>query len=251
MAEDSRFRARTIRASTLALLRAAARGEAPPGRAEEWAELVGAGIATRPGVLRPRWQRVLTDAAQAPITLEVDSRLGRAGMRTAVGLTPRLGLAVTERRRLRVTPDEIVVEAVEDVVEVALFDPALTWPAVQRVLPPSATVRAEGGSNPREERTVAIIRDVPGRSALPEEVRADLASADVEVNLVLQVDHGTDTPFVTARHWLEGEGHRLHEVRLREGSVEVLRVPTGTIADEIAWLTVGAFDLRSRTGRAS
>ena len=34
---------------------------------------------------------------------------------------------------------------------------------------------------------------------------------------------------------------------LLEGSVEVVRVPTDTIADEVVWLTVGAHDIRSRT----
>ena len=87
---------------------------------------------------------------------------------------------------------------------------------------------------------------MPERSALPDEVLTRLAGADVEVGLVLQVDNGSETPFVTARHWLEGDDGRLLEVRLLEDEVEVVEVPTGTVAAEIAWLTVGAFDLRSR-----
>lgn len=246
MAQQTRFRARTIGARTLDVLTRAVRGEPPAGHAEQWAELVDAGIATPRRELLPRWHEVLTEAATAPVRFEVDSRMGRAGMRSRISLTPRIGLSITERRRLTVTDDEIAVEAVEDAVEIALFEPRIIWPAVQRTLPPSPAVRAEGGADPRLERTVGVIRDVPERSALPDEVLARLAGADVEVGLVLQVDNGSETPFVTARHWLEGDDGRLLEVRLLEEEVEVVEVPAGTVAAEIAWLTVGAFDLRSR-----
>ena len=246
MAQQTRFRARTIGARTLDVLTRAVRGEPPAGHAEQWAELVDAGIATPRRELLPRWREVLTEAATAPVRFEVDSRMGRAGMRTRISLTPRIGVSITERRRLTVTDDEIAVEAVEDAVEIALFEPRIIWPAVQRTLPPGPAVRAEGGADPRLERTVGVIRDVPERSALPDEVLARLAGADVEVGLVLQVDNGSATPFVTARHWFEGDDGRLLEVRLLEDEVEVVEVPTGTVAAEIAWLTVGAFDLRSR-----
>lgn len=244
---QARFRARTIGARTLDVLTGAVHGEPPAGHDDEWAELVAAGIATPGRRLRPAWREVLTEAAAAPIRLEVDSRLGRAGTRTLISLTPRVGLAITERRRLTVTSGEVVVDAVEDAVEIALFDPALTWPVVQRVLPPSPAVRADGAVTALDERTVGVLRDLPERSALPDPVLTDLAGADVEVGLVLQVDNGTDLPFVTARHWLEGGDGRLREVRLLDDEIRVLEVPRGTIAREVTWLTVGAFDLRSRT----
>lgn len=249
--DHTRFRARTIRASTLEVLTSAVRGAPAAGRAAEWEELFDAGIASDAGELRPRWREVLAEAASAPIAFRVHSRTGRAGMYSAISLSPRVGLSITERRRLTVTDTEVVVDAVEDAVEIALFEPKAIWPAVQRVLPPSRLIRAEGGANPREERTVGILRDVPERSALPDGVLADLAGADVEVNLALQVDNGTPTPFVTARHWLEGADDRLLEVRLEDDSLTVVRVPAGSIADEIVWLGVGALDLRSRTQRTA
>lgn len=250
--QRTRFRARTIGARTLDVLNHAVRGEPPAGHSGEWAELAEAGIATGQHELEPRWREVLGEASAAPITLEVVSRMGRAGMRSLISLTPRIGLSITERRRLGITDTEVVVEAVEDAFEIALFDPGLIWPAVQRVLPPSHLVRAEGSlASPREEQTVAVIRDVPERSALPPQVLSDLAGADVEVSLALQVDSGREVPFVTARHWLEGAQQQLLEVRLLEGQAQVVRVPAGTIADEVAWLAVGAFDLHSRTRAAS
>ncbi|HBO54890.1 MAG TPA: hypothetical protein DD664_07520, partial [Janibacter terrae] len=81
---------------------------------------------------------------------------------------------------------------------------------------------------------------MPERTALPESVLAALAGADVEVNLALRVDNGTSTPFVTSRHWLEADDHRLLEVRLLRDEVTVVDVPHGTVADEVAWLAVGA-----------
>lgn len=240
-----RIRARTLRAGTLDILTRAVRGEVVEDEAA-WSELIEAGVATPDRELLTHWRELLTDASRAPVRFEIDSRMGRAGMRSLISLTPRLGLAITERRRLAVTDTEVAVETVEDAVEVALFDPSDIWPAVRRVLPPSHLLRAEGGSNPREERPVGVLRDAPDRSAMPPEVLADLAGADVETHLMLQVDNGSDVPFVTTRHWLDGERDQLLEVRLLEGAVEVVHVPTGTVADEIAWLTVGAFDIRSR-----
>lgn len=246
-----RLRARTIGARTLEVLNGAVRGEPLAGHADQWAELAEAGIATPQRELRPRWREVLTEAATAPVAFEIDSRVGRAGMRSVISLTPRIGLSITERRRLTVSDSQILVDSVEDAVEIALFDPKIIWPAVQRILPPSHAIRADGGANPREEQTVGVIRDSPERSALPDSVLADLASADVEVNLLMQVDSGTQTPFVTSRHWFEGDDGQLLEARLLADSVEVVRVPVGTIAEEITWLTVGAFDLRSRAGRVA
>lgn len=247
--EHTRFRARTIRAATLEVLTRAVHGDPPSGHEVEWAELVDARIASAPGALRPRWREVLTEAASAPIAYEISGRMGRAGMHSTITLTPRFGLSLTERRKLTVTDSHVAVEAVEDAVEIALFEPRIIWPAVQRLLPPSPVLRAEDGPSPREERTVGVITDVPERSALPQEVLQQLAAADVEVNLALQVANGTETPFVTSRHWLEAPGGQLHEVRLLEGAVEVVQVPQGTVAGEIAWLTVGAFDLRARARR--
>lgn len=241
-----RFRARTISAGTLAVLTAATKGDPPAGHQREWDELIGAGIAASPGVLRPRWQEVLAETAGAAITMTLVSRSGRAGMRSTISLTPTIGLGLTERRRLTVTDSEVAVDAVEDAVEMALFDPRAVWPAIQRLLPPSDTVRAEGGSKPLEERTVGVLREVPERSALPPEVLDELAAADVEVDLALTVDNGTDVPFATVRHWSAPGDGRLHEVRLRDGVAEVVEVPVGTVADEVAWLAVGAFDLRAR-----
>lgn len=248
MAPDrATIRPRMMRASTLDVLNRAVQDGDVAGHDEAWAELVEAGVATTDRQLLPHWRELLTGASQAPVRFDVESRMGRAGMRSLISLTARYGLSITERRRLTVTDTEIVVDAVEDVVEVALFEPADIWPAVQRVLPPSHLVRADGGTNPRDERTVGVLRDAPERSAMPEDLLVDLAGADVEVHLMLQVDNGTDLPFVTSRHWLEGGRDQLLEVRLLDGSVEVVRVPTGTIADEVVWLTVGAHDIRSRT----
>lgn len=251
-AQTTRFRARTIRASSLDLLTQLVRGRAPDGRDEDWGELVEAGFCTAERTLRPRWAQVLGEASRAPVGLRVDSRLGRAGMSSTLALTPGIGLSVTERRRLRVTDAHVEIEAVEDAVEIALFDPRLVWPAVQRVLPPSAAVRAEGSAaTATDERTVGVIAEVPERTALPESVLAALAGADVEVNLALRVDNGTSTPFVTSRHWLEADDRRLLEVRLLRDAVTVVDVPHGTVADEVAWLAVGAFDLRRRVGQTA
>lgn len=251
-AQTTRFRARTIRASSLDLLTRLVHAGATDGRDEDWGELVAAGFCTPGRTLRPRWAEVLGEASRAPVGLRVEARHGRAGMSSTIALTPRVGLSITERRRLRVTDTHIEVEAVEDVVEIALLEPRLVWPAVQRVLPPSTAVRAEGGAaTAMDERTVGVLDEVPERTALPGSVLAALAAADVEVNLALRVDDGTSTPFVTSRHWLETDDHRLLEVRLRQERVEVVDVPHGTIADEVAWLAVGALDLRMRAGRSA
>ncbi len=69
--------------------------------------------------------------------------------------------------------------------------------------------------------------------------------------VALRVDNGTSTPFVTSRHWLEADDHRLLEVRLLRDEVTVVDVPHGTVADEVAWLAVGAFDLRRRVGQTA
>ena len=247
--ERTRFRARTIRATTLWVLTETVAGRPPSGHEPEWTELVQARIASSPGVVRPTWLEVLTDVASGPVVMTVNGRMGRAGMRSTITLTPRFGLSLTERRRLTVTDSEVVVDAVEDVVEIALFEPGDVWPAVQRVLPPSALVRADGGSSPRAERTVGLVQQAPRRADLPPEVLTDLAAADVEISLMIQVDSGGETPFVGTRFWSETPDRGLLEVRLREGATEVVDVPQGSIADEIVWLAAGAHDLRTRAAR--
>lgn len=249
--QQARVRPRTIRAQTLDVLTRTVRGESVPGEDAAWAELVAAGVATPDRRLEPHWHQLLAEAAQAPVRFEIVSRMGRAGMRTLISLAPGHGLAVTERRRLTVTDTEVVVDAVEDAVELAIFDPSLLWPAVKRVLPPSHLLRADAAARSRDEQTVAVLRDAPERSALSDAVLADLAGADVEVQLLLQVDHGGGVPLVATRHWLEGEHQQLLEVRLVEDRAEVVQVPTGTVADEVTWLTMGALDIRSRAGAAS
>lgn len=245
----TRLRSRTMSTAALRLLTAEAKGEPPPGGAATvWPELVAAGIAGAPGAVRASWAQLLREASRGDIALEIVSRAGRAGMRSTVTLTPGAGLGITERRRLQVTEREVVVEAVEDAVELSVFDPTLVWPAVRRLLPPSEAVRAEGGrSTALDEQRVAVVGEVPERSVLPDDVLGRLASAQVEVSLTMHVSRGDGVPpAVTQRHWAQADDGGLLEVRVVGGAVEVVDVPAGTIADEVVWLAAGAMDIRAR-----
>lgn len=250
----ARFRSRTMTTAAVQLLTAEATGVAPPTGADAgpaWSELVEAGIASAPGTVKPAWSEMLQETSRGDIAFRVVSRVGRAGMHSTVTLTPGVGLSLTERRRLQVTASEVVVEAVEDAVEMAIFDPSLVWPAVQRVLPPDEAVRAEGGrSTALEERRVAVVDDLPERSGLPQDVRDRLAGANVEVSIAMHVSRGDGLePAVTQRHWALADDGGLLEVRVGHGAVEVVEVPAGTIADEVVWLAAGAMDIRARALR--
>lgn len=255
---STRFRARTLSTAAFELMSALAKGDPPPtippgGRVSEaqaWDELVEAGIVAPDRALRPAWARVLGDASAADIAFQLSARMGKAGIFSTVSMTPDAGLSITERRRLQVGESEIAIESVEDKVEIALFDPRLIWPAIQRVLPPNEAVR----SDPRpgtvqREQTLAAISDIPERSALPDGVRTDLASASVEVSLALSVDLGDRPPAAAIRHWSVGNSGDLLEVRLLGDAVTVVDVPAGTIAREVTWLAVGALELRAQSLR--
>ncbi|MGO1165193.1 MAG: hypothetical protein ACTMHL_01110 [Janibacter sp.] len=98
--EPTRFRARTIRASTLDVLTGAVRGDLSVGRrAGKWDELIDAGMATAPGVLGARWREVLAEAAGAPIAMELHSRMGGAGMFSAISSSPTPSGTSTSRSR--------------------------------------------------------------------------------------------------------------------------------------------------------
>ena len=180
------------------------RVEDTPGAADDkhsqdaWAELVEAGIADAPGALSPPWAALFDEASRGEIALRLVTRSGQAGMSSTVTITPGAALSISERRRLRVTETEIEVEAVEDAVELAVFDPGSLWPAVQRLLPPSPAVRADGSRRSAlTERTVGIVQDrrgagAPPRVEMPEAVLAELAASDVEVSLTMHVDRGVD-----------------------------------------------------------
>lgn len=263
---EARFRSRRLSTAALQLLTQSTHAAPGPATADApaaWAELVDAGIATGPGQVRRPWAELFAEVSRAEIAVRIVSRAGSAGMLSTVTITPRAAVSITERRRLRVTETEVVVEAVEDAVEIAVFDPASLWPAVQRLLPPSPVVRADGGrSTALAERTVAVVADArtasdpttgqaPVRVDLPASVLAELASADVEVSLTMHVDQGEAPPAVTQRHWAAPSGGGLLEVRVAGGAVSVVDVPAGTIADELVWLATGALDGRARAMRAS
>lgn len=231
---------------------------ADEGQQEAWAELVEAGIADAPGALSPPWAELFDEASRGEIALRLVTRSGQAGMSSTVTITPGAALSISERRRLRVTETEIEVEAVEDAVELAVFDPGSLWPAVQRLLPPSPAVRADGSRRSAlTERTVGIVQDrrgsgAPPRVEMPEAVLAELAASDVEVSLTMHVDRGPQAPAaVTQRHWAAQRDGGLLEIRVADGAVSVVDVPAGTIADELIWLATGAIDLRARAGRAA
>lgn len=240
------------------------RVEDTPGAADDkhsqdaWAELVEAEIADAPGALSPPWAALFDEASRGEIALRLVTRSGQAGMSSTVTITPGAALSISERRRLRVTETEIEVEAVEDAVELAVFDPGSLWPAVQRLLPPSPAVRADGSRRSAlTERTVGIVQDrrgagAPPRVEMPEAVLAELAASDVEVSLTMHVDRGPQAPAaVTQRHWAAQRDGGLLEIRVADGAISVVDVPAGTIADELIWLVTGAIDLRARAGRAA
>lgn len=284
---DARFRARRLSTAALQLITAAthrgtthedgpAQSDRPEGadggpgvettpsaavggsQQDAWAELVEAGIADAPGALSPSWAELFAEASRGEIALRLVTRSGQAGMSSTVTITPGAALSISERRRLRVTETEIEVEAVEDAVELAVFDPGSVWPAVQRLLPPSPAVRADGSRRSAlTERTVGIVQDrrgtgAPPRVQMPEAVLAELAASDVEVSLTMHVDRGPQAPAaVTQRHWAAQRDGGLLEIRVADGAVSVVDVPAGTIADELIWLVTGAIDMRARAGRAA
>ncbi len=249
-----------LSAAAFAVLSEATGGDPTAGRAvqgprrdEAWAELVRAGLATAPGQVVTAWRDLLGEAAKGEIVFEVVSRMGQAGMSSRFSLLGEGGLSVTEKRRLTVTDSEVVVDAVEDAIEVTIFPPTMLWPAVRRVLPPDELVRAEPGpDNPLHDEVRAVVTDVPERSSLPQEVLDQLAAADVEVSLAMQVligpdpEQGATKTAEAQRHWARSGGDLL-EVRIADQAVSVVAVEPGSVASELVWLAVGAMEMRAQS----
>lgn len=232
----------------------AAQGSAPVVDSDAaWDELVRAGLATARGTVDPRWAQVLRGAAAADHTYRVVARQGELGTATSISLMPAagLGVSVTERRRLQVTDAEVVVAAVEDAVEIALFRAKDLWGAVRRVLPQVEQVVADPAPTlPRDEVSVAEVDLAAGETRIPEMLHEALAGAQVEVSLGMLVLLEDDRSVSAQRHWaLTDQG--LLEVRVRPTDVEVVRVEPGAIGHELVWITTGALQMQSEGRRSA
>ena len=160
--------------------------------------------------------------------------------------TPEIAQNLSE-----VTDAEVVVAAVEDAVEIALFRAKDLWGAVRRVLPQVEQVVADPAPTlPRDEVSVAEVDLAASETRIPEMLHEALAGAQVEVSLGMLVLLEDDRSVSAQRHWaLTDQG--LLEVRVRPTDVEVVRVEPGAIGHELVWITTGALQVQSEGRRSA
>jgi len=223
------------------------------------AELHAAGLTDDDGALTPDWQRTLTRAAEAPLTLELVARSSGVSVHCDVSLAGGSGLARTTSRTVRELPDgRIVTEAVGERMAVTEFSEESLWAVVSAALPDFAELTSTAmPSIDREERIPVTASELAAVNA------ATRATVQLSVAAGRQIATGVPDPgsplYRSVHLWLLTD--RLFEVRTTparqvdggadgpdaagaalEGRPGVVLIPQepGTLARQLVWDVLGA-----------